>query len=561
MRKAVVWLLGLVLVVTGCTQIPSSGGVQAVDPGDLISETDVDFLPPGPSAGASASEILQGFIAAGAAAQNNYRVARSYLTAEYADRWNPNQSAIIRSGEATVIDRGEGELVYQTQVLASVDEAGRYETSAQATTQELAFQLEQVDGQWRITEAPDGVVLTEPAFGEAFQSYRLYYYSLDYSELVPDLRWFASRGDVLTKVVRGLLSAPSYWLTGATVSAFPAGTQLVASPVPVIDGVAQVDLNEAVVDANGTQREQMLWQLDTTLSQVSGVSDVAITYNQAPIRVVTNDERQPVFASGRDPRSLVVRGLDFGYLQAGRVDSIENLELTVVQRRPQRVFFNQALQQAAVVGEAGLWRVTAAGTSEEPWDVREGLIRPIIDSCGYLWSMTRTPGPDALRVFPRVVVDPEQNVSVLPVDLPVESEVVAMELARDNTRLLLLVQTDQGVRVLLTGIERDSECEPLALGEFLELAPLEGQAVDAAFVDDTQVAVVTRQDQAGEVVIQDVNGRVSSAGRPSAPATLVSGVGGVSGLRLLTDQGTILQPRGNGWQATGERAGVLVTQR
>ena len=561
MRKVITIVLAGVLALTGCTQIPSSGSVEAVDPAAVVSDTDVDFLPPGPSAGAPPDDILQGFIAAGAAAQNNYRVARSYLTEDFADRWNPNQSALIRTGEASIVDLADGQWVYQTPVLASVDEAGRYEPAAQATLQELSFRLEQVGGEWRIAEAPDGVVLTELAFGEAFQSYRLYYYSSDYEQLVPDLRWFASRGDVLTKVIRGLFSTPSYWLADATVSAFPPGTQLVASPVPVIDGQAQVDVNEAVVQASATQRERMLWQLNTTLTQVAGVSDVAITYNQTPVRILADEDNQPVLTSGRDPRNVVVRGVDFGYLQSGRVDSIENLERTLVSLRPQKVFFNQALGQAAVVGEGGLWRVSESGTSEEPWDTREALIRPMIDSCGFTWSMTQTPGEESLWVFPPTVLDPELNRSVLPIDLAVDSRVVTMEIARDNTRLLLLVETDQAVRVLLAGIQRGPDCEPVGLGEFIELSPLQGSAVDAAFVDETQVAVVTRVDEAGEVVLQDVNGRVSLAGRPTAPQTLVGGVGGVSGLRLLTDQGIIFQPRGNGWQSTGDRATVLVTQR
>jgi len=560
-RRLIAVLSAAALLLVGCTQIPSSGPVEAVDPAALTNEADVDFLPPGPSAGAEPDEILQGFIAAGAAAQNNYRVARSYLTDEFADRWNPNQSALVRSGEASIVDLGDGELVYQMPVIASVDELGRYAPAAQATVQELSFQLVEVDNQWRIASAPDGVVLTEVAFGEAFQSYRLYYYSLDYRDLVPDVRWFASRGDVLTKIIRGLFSAPSYWLADGTVSAFPAGTQLVLSPVPVVDGQAQIDVNEAVIEASSTQRERMLWQLQTTLTQVAGVSDVSITYNQAPVRILANEDEQPVLTSGRDPRYVVVRGVDFGYLQSGRVDSIENLERPLVSLRPQSVFFNQALGQAAVVGQDGLWRVTETGTSDEPWDTRENLIRPMIDSCGYTWSMTQTPGEDSLWVFPRAVADPELNRSVFPVDLAVDSRVVTMEIARDNTRLLLLVETDQAVRVLLTAIQRGSDCEPIGLGEFIELTPLEGTAVDAAFVDETQVAVVTRVDQAGEVVIQDVNGRVSLAGRPTAPTTLVGGVGGISGLRLLTDQGTIFQPRGNGWQSTGDRASVLVTQR
>jgi len=41
----------------------------------------------------------------------------------------------------------------------------------------------------------------------------------------------------------------------------------------------------------------------------------------------------------------------------------------------------------------------------------------------------------------------------------------------------------------------------------------------------------------------------------------VGGIGGVSGLRLLSEDGIVYQPRGNGWQATSDRADVLATQR
>jgi hypothetical protein len=99
------------------------------------------------------------------------------------------------------------------------------------------------------------------------------------------------------------------------------------------------------------------------------------------------------------------------------------------------------------------------------------------------------------------------------------------------------------------------------LGDFVELAQLTGRAVDAAWVDEQQIAVVTRQGSVGEAVVVDVSGRVSPLGRPSEPKSLVGGVGGVSALRLLTDQGVLFQPRGNGWQATGDRADVLVTQK
>jgi hypothetical protein len=136
-----------------------------------------------------------------------------------------------------------------------------------------------------------------------------------------------------------------------------------------------------------------------------------------------------------------------------------------------------------------------------------------------------------------------------------------MELARDNTRVVFVVQTETGVRVLLAAVERDEDCFPQRLGDLVELVQLTGQAVDAAWVDEQEIAVVTRQGAVGEAVIVDVSGRVQPLGRPSEPVSLVGGVGGVPALRLLTDQGVIFQPRGNGWQATGDRADVLVTQK
>jgi len=96
-RRALIALAVLpALLLSACVSVPSSGGVEAA--GDLTTGVDfgddfgVDFLVAGPSEGATQEEILAGFFAAGAAAQNNYRIARSYLTDDIADIWNPYAS-------------------------------------------------------------------------------------------------------------------------------------------------------------------------------------------------------------------------------------------------------------------------------------------------------------------------------------------------------------------------------------------------------------------------------------------------------------------------------------
>ena len=559
MRKkgSLVWVAGLLALVVGCTSIPQSGPVETADVELGLVDVDVDFLPPGPSTGASPEEILAGFIAAGTAAQNNYRVARSYLTQDAADGWNPNSSVLIRSGEPTLSAIAGNAIQYTVPTIASIDEFGRYLPTTMATPQELEFRFAREGDEWRISDLPDIIVLTRPAFQEAFTSYRLYYYSAGYRELVADVRWFASRGEVSTKIVRSLLAKPSFWLDqGATVSAFPEGTQLALTPIVVTDGVARVDLTSQVLEADEIARQRMALQLTTSLSQVQGISSARISVNQNELVIDPLDD-SPSLASGRDSRLVVVRDRRFGYLQAGLDEALPGLSDQMASLLPQNLFYSDDFGKAVATRSDGLW-IVELGQPARIIDERPELVRAIVDSCGFIWSSTQDSTVDMVRI-----INSSDEASALPLDLGPEATLVSFELARDNTRLLLLVQTETGVRVLLTAVTRNLDCVPESVGEFVELGPLSGTAVDAAWIDDQQIAVVLKDPDTGngEAFVFDTSGRSELLGRPSRPQTLVGGVGGISGLRLLSEDGTIYQPRGNGWQATGDRASVLVTQR
>ena len=545
-------------VLMACTSIPSAGPVNSTDRTTGIDTSNVDFLPPGPSTGATPEEIIAGFIAAGTAAQDNYRVARSYLAENVEEGWNPNASVLIRRGEPLISVVSNTVARYVAPVIASVDELGRFSASPSVSSQTLDFRLVREDEEWRISGLADGIVLTEAAFAEAFSSYRLYYFSAGYRELVPDIRWFASRGEVSSKIVRGLLEAPSFWLDqGATVTAFPEGTQLALTPVSVVDGVASVDLTTRVLTADEITRSRMITQLTASLSQVQGISSARISVNQNDLVITPLGEEGPTLASGRDPRSVVLRDRRFGYVQGGSVQEIEGLSSEVASLIPQRIFYSSAFDRALATRTDGLWSLEP-GREPVIIDPRADLVRGVIDNCGFVWSSTKEASPEMAQI-----ITPEGEVVPLPLEIGSNSSLVSFELARDDTRLLVLVQTETGVRVLLGAITRDADCQPVALGEFVELGPVDGTAVDAAWIDDSRLAVVVKEESTGngEVLVFNVSGQSSTLGRPLRPVTLVGGVGGVSGLRLLAEDGLIYQPRGNGWQATGERASVLATQR
>jgi hypothetical protein len=301
----------------------------------------------------------------------------------------------------------------------------------------------------------------------------------------------------------------------------------------------------------------MLLQLSASLAQVQGISSARLSVNQVELVIPPLDDEGASLASGRDGRIAVLLDRRFGYVQAGRIEQLEGLSSQVANIFPRSIFYSATFEQVAATRFDGLWLVRE-GESAALIDERPDLIRPIIDSCGYIWSSTSLYSPEMVTI-----ISQNGQASPISIELGDEAELVSFELARDNTRLLLLVQTATGVRVLLTAVERNEDCRPEVLGDFVELGPLSGSAVDAAWVDDSSVAVVVEDalTGAGEVVVFDTNGRSTSLGRPTRPATLVSTIGGVPGLRLLSDDGLIYQPRGNGWQGTGERAGVLATQR
>ena len=548
----------MVALIASCTTIPQQGPVMSSDFSPRVTSDGVDVLPPGPSAGATQDDILAGFMAAGAAAQDNYRVARSYLSAEAQDSWNPNAVAYIRAGEPEVTLGGANIASYVLSVGASVDEFGRYFDSPEAPAQSFEFQFVLEEGEWRISALSDGVVLSQAAFREAFTSYRLYYFSTGYRELVADVRWFASRGEVSTKIVRALLAKPTFWLDqGATISALPEGTGLALTPIPVTEGVATVDLTTQVLGVEDITRYRMLVQLTASLQQVQGISSARISVNQNELVIPAPASDTPTLATGRDSRLVVLANRSFGYLQGGRVEPLDRLSLAVATLIPEEIFYSSLFNQAVATRPDGLWRV---GMSGEPTllDDRVDLLRAVVDSCGFTWSSSANPTEETIRLF-----TPDGEFTTLGLDLGADSSLVSLELARDDTRLLLLVQTQTGVRALLTAVTRDEDCVPEALSDFIELGPLEGIGVDAAWIDDSAVAVVVEDPltQQGEVLVFDTGGSSSSLGQPTKPVTLVGGIGGVSGLRLLSEDGIIYQPRGNGWQATTDRADVLATQR
>ena len=117
----------------------------------------ISFDPRPPQAGQATSEIVDGFFEAMTATPVSARVARQFLTREAAEAWVPEQQIITYSelGDATA---GTSVRVPLTDVNL-YDARGAWQRTRGGAT--LSLGLVKEDGEWRIDEVPDALIVPE----------------------------------------------------------------------------------------------------------------------------------------------------------------------------------------------------------------------------------------------------------------------------------------------------------------------------------------------------------------------------------------------------------------
>lgn len=553
-RRLVAASVALVaLVLTGCATIPSSGPVQAGDPPPVDPANDVDILVRGPADGANQTEILDGFVRAALSPVNNYQVAREYLTPEFADEWLAQASAtidVLADRERVVVD--DTTMRIDATPAASLLENGQYEEPDVRTPIPLEYHFTQVDGEWRISNAPPGILIDQVGFTQVFRDYTLYFLDPTFEYLVPDVRWFSGPESAQTSIVQAILAGPAEWLAPGVVSAFPEGVELDPAAVPVSGGVASVSLVGAAFDDLSTV-QRMTAQLDASLIGVRDIDDVLLTLNGVDPGAPPLSPR-PIENPRVDPRPVVFDGETFGYLATSgeSVQPIEGLSDQVALLAPTGASLGIGAESAAVRNAKGVWSVRA-GEEAVPLDPREGLVTPAIDGEGVIWSVPAS-APDELAWYA-----PDGTSEQVPVPWSGTS-IAAIEVSRDSTRIAALLGDGGSTHFVVAAIERASDGRPIGLGPVaLSLAAVAGTPLDVAWLDSRNVASITGVDtDATRIVTQELGGFARERGGP-AGGVLVDG--GNNDLRVVTADGFLDVPSGVGWQVRAEGVRFIASQQ
>ena len=545
MRRAVIFVA--VLSLAGCATIPTTGPVLVGGPNTIESQIDVEFLPPGPDDGATQLEILDGFISAGSAPQNNFRIARSFLTVEMALKWNPALGTFVRGSSDSARVISETEMTYSTEIKYAVDENGVLTVPLQVETVELNFSFSRVNGEWRLSYVPNRTVISESAFSSAYGEYIAYFYNFDRTAFVPDVRVFARQGKTLDSVARAVIEGPSEYLPNVS-TAFPRGSELVGVLVDDEVGNVTVDVSDNLAKASITDQQDMLSQLGASLGELPDVNATAISVNRLLLPIAAVSGLEPNLRV--DDRPLILSDSSFGYLTETGIESTFWNAASIVSLKPTSVSFDAPTRTAAIGAPTGVYLLADTLTRLSR---RASLVEPQIGGSQSVWWVDPE-SPDRISVFADgrdfIVRGPWSE----------SAEIVALEVSRDDARIAIGINEGEIGHIIVGAISVDFLGRPKFVGDYRRLTVSADSIVDLAWADSTHVAVLGNRNGIVHAEMATVGGLSRLIGQLQNPMRISGGNEGVEGLVVISADGQLWKPRGEGWRFIGVTADMLATQ-
>lgn len=540
------------LVLSACAGLPTSGPVNpGIPPGAEPDVPDFSFLPDRPQPGATPEEIVQGFLRAGSGPgpDAEWERARLFLAPAIRDTWKPDASVTITlPGDSEISSPTQNSVGVSVATVATVDATGAYEPAEEGSTTSMSFRLEQQDdGEWRISEAPDGIVLDRDTFPSVFHRYELTYFDPTWQFLVPDVRWFPTH-NAATRIATALVNgSPSPWLVGAVADPFPENVTITPS-VPTDAGVARVELSANAVAIAPATLNRMQTSLEASLA-TAGATEVEMFVGTTPLTAEPVQTRSTRVSGA----PLVVVDPGFGFLAGDELTPIPGISEAMSTLSPASIQMDPERDAAAVrLTDGSVVRVESSG-AVTPVDTRAGLVDPTIDPFGYIWSVP-VEQPAALQASS---VDSVFTVSAA---FASATQVHAMAVSRDGTRLAAVVSSGARTAVWVAGIVRNEDGDPEGLAEPVALGAVPGAAIGLTWADEVTVGVLARATDGPTVVEQLVGGPAAAAAAPGG-ATSIAGAQPTSSIRLLADDGRLYATRGTNWTQTAVDVRVLATQQ
>ncbi|MEU4742759.1 LpqB family beta-propeller domain-containing protein [Actinosynnema sp. NPDC023658] len=263
-----------VLVAAGCAAIPTETSPIAVNPSAGRAS---EAAAPEPVTDIDPLTLVREFINASANPEGDYAAAKAYLTEDAKKAWNSKGTpTIIDTTFNTVPTPGLTADDKHRTVLLQGRNVGRLQLEDYSFIQQIGpldtpIGIERDDAdQWRISTPPDGIYVPLGGFQQNYRRVTLFFYSPDFSVLVPDPRWvvIAPSTSIPSRVTSLLLKGPAVGMRGALVTAIPNGATQRRNTSEADDGALEVDLTK-VGDITVQVGKQIVAQLVKSLAGVT----------------------------------------------------------------------------------------------------------------------------------------------------------------------------------------------------------------------------------------------------------------------------------------------------
>ncbi|MEX3505037.1 LpqB family beta-propeller domain-containing protein [Corynebacterium sp. LK2510] len=201
--------LAAVVALSACATLPSNTAPHVIRAYESQETADPKIAP---QAGSEPDLLLRDFFAASAIPTSNYEAARSFLTAPAQAAWQPSETILVvdRLSLSTVAGGTDGRRSFSVQggVIGEIHPGGVFRPNR--ALYDSTMELEQVNGEWRISSLPSGVVIERADLRDKYQPHNLYFFDNTGTELVADRRWlYNSRGSLDSELLTVLMDGPA----------------------------------------------------------------------------------------------------------------------------------------------------------------------------------------------------------------------------------------------------------------------------------------------------------------------------------------------------------------
>ena len=543
-------LLALLLALSACSTVPSaSSTVQITDAPSRPSET-VGIEPLPPEDGATPEEIVRGFIDAAASARPGHPVAQQHLTPEAAKTWSDEGGITILTPDYATVATEAGAVTLTANPVGTVDPRGVFTVGGTGVFTRQ-FNLEQVDGEWRISNPPDGLIILQPDFERLYVERNAFFLDPTKQRMVPDPRLLIKGDAQPTALIQRILAGPSGPIAAGVRNPLT-GAQL-RNAVTIRDQSAVVDLTGLPTDPAPVLSEicaQIVW----TLAPMTRTVEIRIDGQPVEIPGVPVAQTVEDWAAF-DPDAVPLDAVGH-YLYGGAVHTVSSgapipgpagtgaygFTSAAVSADPRTgalsflvgvrsdasgaaLYAGPYDQELALVLSAGsLSPPTVAATRSEAWVVRDGT------------DVVRVPAGAAPQAVNAPTLQGLGRADVL-------------RLSPDGVRAALVVNGPGG-RSLYVGTVVRAEDGSVELRDLRTIAPSLSQVLDVAWRDSGNLLVLAsdqREDRVDPYAV-GVDGwglaAVPSAGLPSQPESIAAAP---TRQPLVDAGGTIWQLAGGTW--------------